>query len=148
MTSFQFGGRSEQTKAASRRREDARALKSSGRWRGAMYMMGYAVECNLKAKLMEKYNETTLAGLERVLSRRFKCTADLRTHSVEYLFGFLDARDRLIAPNGGTQLLRAFGVCNTWSSQWRYDPSEGNEQDCDAFLDAAEAFCKFLEGST
>ncbi len=35
--------------ASRRRREDAEVLHGSGRWAGATYLAGYAIECSLKA---------------------------------------------------------------------------------------------------
>lgn len=35
--------------ASRRRREDAQALHEVGRWAGAIYLAGYAIECSLKA---------------------------------------------------------------------------------------------------
>ena len=39
-----FYGVSEQSKAGKHRMDDARALFDAIRWRGAMYMSGYAIE--------------------------------------------------------------------------------------------------------
>ena len=49
-------GISEQASASHQRLEDAKALLNASRWRGAMYMGGYAVECLLKTKLMQIYD--------------------------------------------------------------------------------------------
>ena len=43
-----YYGVSEQGKAGKHRLDDARALLNSVRWRGAMYLAGYAVECLLR----------------------------------------------------------------------------------------------------
>lgn len=48
----QFIGIAEQTKASVHRLDDAYALYQAARWRGAMYVAGYAVECLIKSKLM------------------------------------------------------------------------------------------------
>ena len=63
-------GVSEQSKASMHRLDDARALINAERWRGAMYMAGYAVECLLKTKLMQVYGCRTLRELENELQRR------------------------------------------------------------------------------
>ncbi|MEO6807866.1 MAG: hypothetical protein ABI353_01995 [Isosphaeraceae bacterium] len=54
MPSDLFGGVSEQEKAGKHRLEDAKALFDVGRWRGSMYLAGYAVECMLEDKTHEK----------------------------------------------------------------------------------------------
>jgi hypothetical protein len=48
MADHLFSGVSEQTRAATQRKTDALTLRSQERWRGAMYLMGYAVECKLE----------------------------------------------------------------------------------------------------
>ena len=48
-------GRSIQLGASRRRYEDAQALQNAGRWNGAIYLAGYAIECSLKSLIC--YNE-------------------------------------------------------------------------------------------
>ena len=55
MTRDSFYGVSEQGKAGKHRLEDARVLLKADRWRGAMYMAGYSVECLLKTRLMRMF---------------------------------------------------------------------------------------------
>jgi hypothetical protein len=59
-----FSGISEQSKAGKHRMDDARALLNAVRWRGAMYMAGYSVECLLKTKLMRIFNCRNLGELD------------------------------------------------------------------------------------
>jgi hypothetical protein len=108
-----------------------------------MYLAGYRVECLLKARLMEMHGARDLAELEKMLTQRSGEQVDLKTHSIEYLFGFAPAaRDRLVG-----KALRAFQRCNTWRVAWRYDPSQGTEKDCESFLEAAETLRGFVENS-
>jgi hypothetical protein len=65
-----YFGVTEQSKAAKHRWDDAQALLAAGRWRGAMYLAGYAVECLLKATLMRRFGCRQLAELEEELRRR------------------------------------------------------------------------------
>ena len=51
-----FYGVSEQGKAGKHRMDDARALFNAVRWRGAMYLAGYSIECLLKTKLMRMFH--------------------------------------------------------------------------------------------
>ena len=69
MTRERFYGVSEQGKAGKHRLNDARALLNAVRWRGAMYMAGYAVDV-LKTKLMRKFDCRHLRELEEELQRR------------------------------------------------------------------------------
>jgi hypothetical protein len=66
----QFGGISEQSKASKHRWDDAQRLFDSQRWRGAMYLAGYSLECLIKAKLMAIYGTQNLLALEAELTRR------------------------------------------------------------------------------
>ena len=59
-------GISELAVASRQRLADAKALLNASRWRGAMYIGGYAVECLLKTKLMHIYDQK----FERTLLRQ------------------------------------------------------------------------------
>jgi hypothetical protein len=145
MVQYPHGGKTDQYKASIRRQADARILREQEHWRGAMYLLGYAVECRLKARLMEIYEVNTLTDLERVLAKKFKKnTVDLKTHSLEYLFSFTNGRERLIGPNGNDKSLRAFQSCNRWTPSWRYNPKEGNKDECIHFFEAVDIFLKFI----
>jgi len=56
-------GISNMNRASLRPREDAQALFDARRYRGAMYVAGYAVECLLKTKLMGMFKCDTLTAL-------------------------------------------------------------------------------------
>lgn len=144
MAQYEFGGRTDQAKAALKRWTDAKRLRDSRRWRGAMYLAGYAIECKLKARLMEMYNVSHLDGLEAELDRRFGRSVDLRTHSIEYLLEFTQARQRLDANECA---LQAFRQCNKWSVNWRYNPDDGSREKCDAFFEEIEVFKQFIENN-
>lgn len=147
MARFLHAGITDQIKAALRRKADAEVLRFQQHWRGAMYLLGYAIECRIKAKLLEMYGAHTLSDLERTLSRRRAQEVNLRTHSIEYLFEFTNARIRLIGPDGNDEYLRAFQRCNTWTVTWRYHPQEASEADCQRFFEAAGKFLRFLSVS-
>ncbi|HQU42571.1 MAG TPA: hypothetical protein PK867_07145 [Pirellulales bacterium] len=61
MSQYLFSGVSEQAKAAKHRMDDARALFNATRWRGAMYLAGYSLECLLKVKLARDFLEAVEA---------------------------------------------------------------------------------------
>src|SRR5438045_5360506 len=92
-------GVSEQAKASKHRSDDALALSSCARWRGAMYLAGYAVECLLKTKLMRMYGCRHLSELEEELRHRGELpdSATVFTHRLESLLGLTRALDRLKA---------------------------------------------------
>ena len=60
-------GITELDKAGKQRMVDAQALLSSDRWRCAMNIAGYSIECLLKTKLMRKFDCRNLRELETYL---------------------------------------------------------------------------------
>jgi len=95
MNGTRHSGRTDLQKAAIHRELDARNLRDASRWRGAMYLLGYAVECTLKARLMERHGMWHLERLQRHLSRRFGRPVDLLTHSLHDLMEWTSSRHRL-----------------------------------------------------
>jgi len=144
MTKYQHTGRTDQTKAALKRHTDAKKLQEQQRWRGAMYLAGYSVECKLKARLMERYNLNTLEQLEEEIERRLGHPVNVFTHSIEVLFGLTGARERLLQNAAHPNALRAYQRCNTWKPAWRYRPDEGTEDECNAFMQAVAMFGNFV----
>jgi HEPN domain-containing protein len=64
---------------ADERVREARALLDAGLWSGAYYLVGYAVECGLKACVLNHVEETGIIFLDRRFSE--KCW----THNLEEL---------------------------------------------------------------
>jgi hypothetical protein len=97
MTRDLFYGASEQAKAGKHRLDDARALLNSVRWRGAMYLAGYSVECLLKTKLMRRFDCRHLRELEEELQRRgvISAHATIFTRQLELLLRLAQGLDRL-----------------------------------------------------
>ena len=90
-------GISELAEASRQRLADAKVLLDASRWRGAMYMAGYAVECLLKTKLMHIYNCKNLRELEDLLRQRSILPADrtVFTHQLEDLLRLTPGYNRL-----------------------------------------------------
>ncbi len=147
MSGYQYSGRTAQAKAGLKRLVDARRLQSDGRWRGAMYLAGYSIECKLKARLMEVYGLDTLEELEVELERRLGYRVSLFTHSIEVLFSLTGARERLVHNPKRPAALQAYRHCNTWHPAWRYRPDDGHPDDCSAFMEAVDEFAKFIDNN-
>ena len=132
-----FIGVTEQSKAGIHRREDAHALLGATRWRGAMYLAGYSVECLLKAKLMRMYGCGNLRELEEELQRRglLAVHATIFTHQLEILFRLANGLDRL---RRNAQLWPVFNIVNLWIPAWRYNPDLSNHEDARDYLSAVE----------
>jgi hypothetical protein len=126
-------------KAALWRRDDAYALLEKARWRGAMYLGGYAIECKLKAQLLDYYACETLTELADAIERRFGERPQLTTvrgHGIEYLFGCLpDSRERL-RQNRDREL--DLTVCNRWQTAWRYWSDAGRQEEATHFLQSVD----------
>jgi len=94
---------------------------------------------------MEKYDVDNLKQLEDKLQIKLKKSVDAGTHSIEYLFFFIGARNRLIGPQGDQTYLQAFHLCQRWRTEWRYRPEEGKENECIQFFEAVEQLLRFIE---
>jgi hypothetical protein len=145
MSKYLHSGRTDQTKAALKRLIDAQRLQSQNRWRGAMYLAGYGIECKLKARLMEMYRLDKLEDLEDEIERRFGQRVSVFTHSIEVLFGLTGARERLRNDPRRPKALEAYQRCNMWRPAWRYRPDDGSKDDCDAFMKDVDEFSKFID---
>ncbi len=139
---YVYAGVTELRKAAIRRREDADKLREARRWRGAMYMLGYALECSIKARLMERHRLLTLMDLESHLASRRGKDVSLRTHSLEELLELTGTSHRL-----SRETRRAYNLCRTWRVDWRYSPDNGKEVDCGDFFESCDRFLSFVRTS-
>jgi hypothetical protein len=131
-------GLNEQSKAVKHRREDAQVLLEGGRWRGAMYMAGYSVECLLKVKLMQMFRRRNLVDLEAELQRRGILIGDrtVFTHHLRPLLVLTGAAERL---RQNTPLWRQFSDVNAWLPAWRYSANVATPREAKEFVDAVDA---------
>lgn len=146
MSDSLYSGITEQSKASTHRLEDARALLNAGRWRGAMYMAGYAVECLLKTKLMRVYGCRTLRELENELQRRGALAehATIFTHQLELL---LRLTQRLESLRQHRTLWPQFNLVNRWLPAWRYTADLSNRRDSEDFLEAVVQIMNWIESN-
>jgi HEPN domain-containing protein len=137
MARKRYTGVSEQAKAGKHRLEDARTLLAAGRWRGAMYLAGYAVECYLKAKLMRTLGCRKLEELEDRLRERgvLAGQATIYTHHLESLMRLAGGIDRL---RRNPARWRTFTLANQWIPAWRYSANLSTREDATDFLEAIE----------
>lgn len=140
-------GITDQTRAAINRRRDARSLLRQGELhtRGAMYLAGYAIECKVKAKAMERNRATTLGELRSKLNLK---EDQVYSHGLESLIEDL-------LPNGVGKRLREghartpfVSQVNRWSPQWRYDGGNPPIADAKKFLDAVDEVWEWLESNS
>jgi len=146
MTHDLYYGVSEQAKASRHRLDDARALFNAVRWRGAMYMAGYAIECLLKMKLMQMFECRHLRELEEALQRRGLLAAEgtVFTHELEVLLRLTQGADRL---RQDPTAWRLFNMVNRWVPAWRYTANPSNRDDAADFLAAVDAIRQWIENN-
>ena len=141
-----YSGISDQSKASIHRLDDARALFNAARWRGAMYMAGYAVECLLKTKLMRIYGCRTLRELEHELQRRGLLAeqATVFTHHLELLLRLTQRMNQLRQHRA---LWPQFTLVNRWLPAWRYTGDLANRQDAEDFLEAVAQIMQWIDNN-
>lgn len=141
-----FYGVSEQSKAGKHRMDDARALLNAVRWRGAMYMAGYSIECLLKTKLMRMYDCRHLRELEEELQRRgvLSAQASIFTHQLELLLRLAQGLERL---RQSEEHWRLFNMVNRWVPAWRYTADLSNPEDAADFLAAVTRISHWIENN-
>lgn len=140
MARADYSGRSDQRKAAMKRLQDARVLLEQGRYRGAMYLAGYAVECKLKAVAMEIYDCWTL----RQLIERWDVDENtVFTHGLEALVNRLPIQQRFRQ----SPVWRDFAVVNRWMPAWRYNPHNGTCEAAKNFISATHRVYKWLDAN-
>ena len=94
---------------------DAAILLASGRWSGAFYLAGYAVECGLKACIARLTNQDDFP-------RDRKFVEECYTHNLEKLLkaaGLKPALDADTAANAAFS--NNWGVAKDWDESSRYE---------------------------
>ncbi len=114
------------------RLQDAAALLAVGRWSGAYYLAGYAVECGLKACIMAYVEATGAIFQDKKFSE--KCW----THDLEVLVVQADLQAALDAQMAGNALFSAnWGTVIDWEETSRYQ--QKTQAEAEAIYDAINA---------
>ncbi len=145
MSRYEYQGITEQYKASIRRMADARILRMQSHWQGAMYLAGYAVECRLKARLMEIYHSRNLKELQERLAERFNDERlEVASHNIERLMSYTGAIARLTK---NKETLIAYRICLKWKPAWRYEPTNGDQRNCEEFFEAVRHLLGYLDAN-
>ncbi len=105
--------------------------------RGAMYLAGYAVECLLKAYLIEQEGCRSLSEAQMVINARRTRQSQLPIqriansaagHSIYYLVGLTDI-STLPGYDGAL-----WGRLAAWTTAWRYEHNVPAQHDAERFL--------------
>lgn len=95
---------------------DARCLLDGGRWSGAYYLAGYAVECGLKACIMAHVEAVGAIFQDKKFSE--KCW----THDLEELLKLANLKPTLDADTAAnTAFSTNWGVAKDWKETSRYE---------------------------
>jgi hypothetical protein len=104
------------------RQREAAILLAASEWARAYYLIGYAVECALKACIARQFT------LHSVPDRRL--VLDFYTHDVEKLLGLTQLRTNLLAD---AQRQLNWAIVKDWSEQARYEPAISSLQAQDLY---------------
>ena len=134
-------------KVAFHRRDDGEKLIRQGQYRGGMYIMGYAVECALKAYTGRHLGRDvrTLKEAEARYEARYGVRLDLtsvRAHNLRRLFAVAETLKLRIGTD--KDLAQAKNRCLAWDYRWRYDPTPATRAEAYAFRDAVAQFHDWL----
>ncbi|MBC7807947.1 MAG: HEPN domain-containing protein [Akkermansiaceae bacterium] len=100
---------------AEERLQDAAALLTEGRWSGAYYMAGYAVECALKAVIAKRTIADDFPARD---------AAKLYTHNLRELLGFAGlgtANGSITAPGISVRCSAFWDIVKLWKEVARYE---------------------------
>jgi HEPN domain-containing protein len=107
--------RSELRQLAEDRIADAAVLLSAGRWSGAYYLAGYAVECALKACIARLTNQDEFP-------RDRKFVEECYTHNVEKLLKAAGLKPDLDADTAAKPVFSGnWGIAKDWQETSRYE---------------------------
>ena len=130
-------------------RESHRSDAKQRHLRGAMYLAGYAVECLLKAYLIQHMSEQTLVAAMESLNKRRKRQGQspvrniARTaagHEIAYLSQLTDLQTAYV-----TYDVKLWGRLGAWRSAWRYETERVLLPDAQEFLEDVEAAVNWLQ---
>lgn len=119
---------------AQERIDDARALLAAGRFAGAHYMCGYAMEMKLKSRIckVHEWTEYPPKSGERLAQA-------LKTHKLKELLLFTGLRTTMLESHG----VDWFAVV-VWDPEQRYKPAAFTEAEAQRMVAAVEALMVVL----
>lgn len=96
--------------------EDAESLLRAGRWSAAYYLLGYSVECGLKACAARQFRQDEVPEKTVV--------TDFYTHRLDKLLGISGVKAALELRAGADQAFQVnWNTVRDWSETSRYDHS-------------------------
>ena len=128
--------------ASRRRLEDAQSLHSSGRWTGAVYLGGYAIECALKSLIC--YNEKTNNFKDTHLYKKGVVGATL--HELRLLLEELPALKRAIVTDRTGKYKESWNIITAYwqKDHLRYWDRIGDQESCNKFFEALKILHTYI----
>lgn len=121
--------------AAWQRYEDADALLAAGRYTGAVYLAGYAVECMFKALILSRLGAKDRA----IMMESFR---GVRGHNLESL---KDRFERVAGIPLPGNIARKFSQVNNWSTDIRYQTRALRLKEALVFVEAVQQILDWAE---
>jgi HEPN domain-containing protein len=122
-------------RCAIQRYEEARVLRKADLTTGAVYLAGYAIECILKALILDAVPRAKRAAT--LSSFRGNLAHDYEWLRSKYL--------SLGGANFPNEVTRSFALAADWTTELRYVPRGLGSADADAFLMAAETILEWAK---
>lgn len=120
---------------SSDRLEDAKALYKAGRYDGAFYICGYAVELGLKKKICETLGWEGYPNTES----EFRRLKSLKIHDLDTLLHFSGVESQLKKEN-----FIEWSIVASWDPEIRYSSEKRTEQSAKLLLESAETLLRKL----
>ncbi|MBI2150904.1 MAG: HEPN domain-containing protein [Acidobacteria bacterium] len=110
---------------------DAEVLLRAGRWAAAYYLLGYAVECGLKACAARQFHQDEVPDKTVV--------NDFYTHRLDKLLGISGVKAALESKAGAEPAFQVnWNTVRDWNETSRYDHSTSEAKARDMFIAVAD----------
>ena len=117
------------------RLEDAKALHKAGRYDGAFYICGYAVELRLKKKICETLGWEGYPSSEK----EFNKLKSFKIHDLDMLLHLSGAENQI-----KSEMFIEWSIVVSWDPEMRYSSQKQTEQNAKLLLESAETLLKKL----
>jgi HEPN domain-containing protein len=122
-------------KLANARLADSEILFEKGRYDGAVYLSGYAIEVALKARICRTLKWPDFPSS----AKEFEPYRSLRTHDLDVLLS-LSGIEKKIKPKHLTE----WSIIATWDPEVRYKSTKAKRQDALSMIEAVKTLLKVL----
>lgn len=117
------------------RLDDAKALYGAGRYNGAFYICGYAVELRLKKKICETLGWEGYPSTEKEFSK----LKSFKTHDLDMLLHFSGIENQI-----KSEAFKEWSIVVSWDPEMRYSSQQQTEQSAKLLVKSAEVLLKKL----